>query len=327
MSIAATNPVTFSKFTTTLVEKSDNLSKTMGVVKDVFKISSEVLKLIPGMGAAAGAVACGVFSSINGAAKGTIGAYGLLSRPADWEKTSPSAMETAKKVTLTVGQVLEFSLFIADPFLKAFEVTALTIGKLPVVETAMKGIYALNSAIGIWMASGSLNEASEKQEQTGNNLARWSAFDSNEENRAAKIQVYEDKIAAASIEIEKQGGNKKLESKITLWNGYKAALGSHEGAESLKTSQIAKLETRLENCEKIKTKSWVSIAADIAKISIIVLGVLSVALAAYLLAVPASVVTFSLLGIGFAASLLGFGKMIYTEFAQKPVEEPKFKIN
>lgn len=140
-----------------------------------------------------------------------------------------------------------------------------------------------------------------------------------------KIKTNTKQIADLKTKGVAVSGGGRVSIKIQPRENYIKAL-SEKKVDKVIDYKVEKYSTRKDNNAKSKTKSWISIASDVAKIAIVTISTLTIILAVLLfpqLAGPGA--TLFVAGLGLVASSAGLTKNIYREIGPKPVAEPHFE--
>jgi hypothetical protein len=221
-----------------------------------------------------------------------------------------STPKTISRISLTVSSVLDTVLFVDKVSTGFFSRAALSIGgKLPFLEVVKNGFVMIASIFGICHASRELKGAQKKIDIGSQRKIKW-------ERRKAALgdenqlrEEFQSKLTAreaANASSEDDCNQKKIDH----LNKYITAVNNGK-TEQLLDHKISKYSARLDNGKIVRKKSWLSIAADISKLAMITLGMLSVALSGVFpwLTLPKAALILS--GLGFISYSISLGKCLF----------------
>lgn len=265
-----------------IATKTDTTNKFIKVVISIAEVILSGLSFVPGTEAAKAGL--GILKGRLNDAKSVINAAGILERPADWVRNKDlrdgsNWQKTANRVALTAGQSMELVGFVDKVSLGFFSQAALSIGGvLPIFDMVKNVLFGVAAVFSIACSSKDLKKANGKETTISAKLVSV---------RTAESDAITNKYALTD-------------------KSYKNA-----DAENIRKYKIEKYETQLADIKNTRTKNWVNIAAEVAKITMIVLGmsVVLLALTFPVLTVPAAVLVMSSLGL--VANTLGLTKNLY----------------
>lgn len=158
-----------------------------------------------------------------------------------------------------------------------------------------------------------IDQLTTKLKENQNSLKRVKKADAKKVRDEMKTQVQQlSSLKAETVAV------KRLETYVkALDNGKARDLASHE---------IKKCDVRLANANVKKTKTWLSLAVDIAKIVMITLGILVVGVSAFFNPVVALSAGLVMSGLSLVANSIGLVKNLYSDVHLKPSPEPEFVL-
>lgn len=225
----------------------------------------------------------------------------------DW-KSAKKGWKTAKvasRVSLTFGHTLSLVGFLKSVELIDWaKVFAVKVGNLPVFKLVKDVAIILSAVFSIIhvipklfslykgeVVKGSVDHATKK-------VRIWNAKDLNDAAKTQKITDYQEKLARANVDPKKR----------VEWQDRLDLLRSDRSVDTdlYKQHKVKRWEKKHEARKIEKTKSWISIAADVAKIAVI--GLASVLLGmGYVTGLP-------VLLIGLSTNLILYSKYLYEQY-------------
>lgn len=333
-----TQGVALAKIVTSLVPGYEGVSSGLGLLAGELKTASSVIN------------ATNILE--RGSEWGTKSTRdSILSR---WQKT-------ANRVALTVAQFFETILFIDKCSLSFFYSAAMIVCHIPILEMVKNCLYMTSAGFGLRYVWKDLSKTTSSISTAKEKMRKWTAFDVESKNQDLKlkyqkrlkdkgatserlrkeIEKLQAKIADNKKKLEKLSGEhaKRLKAKIkedgnvlttnedrlvSVLKYEKYLRAINEGkVKKIKEHKIEKYETRIANYNKKREKSWLSIAVDIGKIVMILLGmfVAAFSLTFPLLTLPTAALVIT--SMSLVSNALGLTKNIYSAVA-KEQKEPVF---
>jgi hypothetical protein len=204
--------------------------------------------------------------------------------PTERARITKTPQKLISRITLTVGQALDTVRFLDSmDIVNVGPLNASAMGKLSIINLVKNAFIVISSVFSIWDSAKTIS--AEKASSARAKLQDWTA-----KQPADVAQHITDNAAQYGEDVD---------------------------ANAFQAYKVEKYTKKVENSNFAIKKAWVSIAADIAKMAIIVLS--SVALA-FLISNTVSAVVLAVTAL--AAASLGLGKTLYSEFGHKNHQIP-----